>query len=47
MTLAHMKFLETGYTLERIFRSDPVHTNEIFRVDHNVDLTFYLLRKRS
>lgn len=44
-TLQHMSFLQTGYTIEKTFRSDPVHTGEVFRAASNIDLTFVLLKK--
>ncbi len=43
----YMKFLATDYTVEKIFRSDPVHTKQIFSVDHNIDTAFYLLKRRT
>jgi hypothetical protein len=45
--LDFMKFLETEYRVERIFRADPAQTAGIFRANRNVDTCFYLLRKRS
>jgi hypothetical protein len=45
LTLQHMQFLRTEYAVEKVFRSDPVHTGEIFRIGNNIDLTFTLLKK--
>jgi hypothetical protein len=45
--LDFMKFLETDYRVERIFRADPAQAAGIFRSGRNVDTCFYLLRKRS
>lgn len=45
-TLDHMAFLQTEYSPEKIFRSDPVHTSEVFRAGNNIDLTFILLKKK-
>ena len=41
-----MKFLETDYTVEKVFRADP-NAGRILRVENNADRVFYLLRKRS
>jgi len=45
--LRYMKFIETDYRIEKVFTSDPEHTGAIFRADHNIDLCFYLLKRRS
>ena len=47
ITKPYMKFLETDYSVVKIFRSDSTHTSDIFGVDHNVDTCFYLLKKRK
>jgi len=47
LTLQHMAFLQTKYSLEKTFRSDPVHTSGVFRAGNNIDLTFVLLKKKS
>lgn len=42
-----MKFLQADYGIEKIFRADPQHAADIFRVGSNIDTVFYLLKKRS
>jgi hypothetical protein len=45
LTLPFMKFLETEYIRERDFRA--VNASLVFRAGNNIDLCFYLLKKRS
>ena len=39
-------FMETSYQLAKVFQSDPQHTPGIFHFEANVDLCFYLFKKR-
>ncbi len=47
ITRPYMKFLETDYTIEKVFRSDAGHTKDTFGISHNVDTAFYLLKRRD
>ena len=42
-----MRFLDTDYQVEKIFRADPAFTSTILDVEHNIDTSFYLLKKSS
>ncbi|HWQ57294.1 MAG TPA: hypothetical protein VN442_26660 [Bryobacteraceae bacterium] len=41
-----MRFLTTGYAIEKVFQVDPVRAPTIFRITQNIDQFFYLLKKR-
>jgi hypothetical protein len=44
--LPSMRFLQVEYAVEKEFRADPERSPAIFRIGHNIDRAFFLLRKR-
>lgn len=47
LAFPEMRFLETGYTMEKVFRADPAGVAQVFRAGNNIDQCFFLLKKRG